>query len=476
MALAAAICAPVTGAMSQSAGMGFVGTATTVHGIANVSTNNDVVTVGNSDSTGAITAVINWSTDNSQGHFLPSGNSVIFEGGSNNISAYTVLNRISPTDTASPVVLNGAIQSYLDSAHTTTGGSIWFYSPSGILVGSNAVFNIGSLLLTANDPVIDTQGNFLDSNGHFSLQTAVAGTQVSVDPGAQINALSPGSYVALVAPRVVQNGTVTVNGSAAYVAAGAVDMTINQGLFDITVTEGTDQTNPINHGGTTTGPASGEASGDPNPHRIYLVAVPKNDVITQLYIGSGSLGFDVAGAADVQGNAIVLSAGRNISGGAIDFSTPAPINNADITVQGGTFTSAVFGGASRNISVFDYYGPSNPNGASTPVNMFASDLNLRADSVVNLGATRSTDTLGIGGSVTLSASKDATVAGEDVQAGFVGVYGQYGGTLKIAGDLSMYAEATGNGSSVNSGVPVSAHGGQTEIVTPGGTVDVIGNT
>ena len=55
---------------------------------------------------------------------------------------YTVLNRVLPDGTY-PIELNGTVQSFISSG--ATGGRIWFYSPNGILIGSNAIFDVGSL-------------------------------------------------------------------------------------------------------------------------------------------------------------------------------------------------------------------------------------------------------------------------------------------------------------------------------------------
>src|SRR3546814_3916254 len=135
----------------------------------------------------------------------------------------------------------------------STGGAVWFYSPGGIIAGANSVFNVGSLVLTTN--AIDIS-NGRDRNN--SLFAGPAGSTAAVEllAGAQINALSSGSYVALVAPRVVQGGTVTVNGSTAYVGAEAADIRINNGLFDIAITAGTTDAGGVVHSGTTTGPES----------------------------------------------------------------------------------------------------------------------------------------------------------------------------------------------------------------------------
>src|SRR5207244_13119055 len=129
-------------------------------------------------------------------------------------------------------------------------------------------------------------------------------------PGAQINALEPVSYVALVAPRIEQGGDVRVNGSAAYVAGEQVTMAMNQGLFDIQVDVGTTDPNGIVHTGETSGPA--------NSHNITMVAVPKNQALTMLL--GGTVGFDVSAVQFDKGQ-IILSAGQGVSGTSFDNET-----------------------------------------------------------------------------------------------------------------------------------------------------------
>jgi filamentous hemagglutinin family protein len=113
--------------------------------------NTDTITVTSP------TAVIDWTPADSAStggaiDFLPSGNSVTYI--SHNQANYTVLNRVVPANPARPISLDGLINSYADNGMggTVQGGSIWFYSPGGILVGGTALFNIGSLLLTTGDP------------------------------------------------------------------------------------------------------------------------------------------------------------------------------------------------------------------------------------------------------------------------------------------------------------------------------------
>src|SRR3546814_15023382 len=95
----------------------------------------------------------------------------------------------------------------------------------------------GSLGLTSN--AIDTTGGLYGSNGEIRFRgtasSAANAPAIEIAQGAAINAAIPGnpggSYIAMVAPRIVQNGAVTADGSQAYVAAEQTDTRINCGLF-----------------------------------------------------------------------------------------------------------------------------------------------------------------------------------------------------------------------------------------------------
>lgn len=110
-------------------------------------TGTETITVTNS------TATINWAPYDTAGtgniNFLPEGNVATFTS-SLGITDYTVLNRIVPTDPTRAIELNGAVLATLEGG-STTGGSIWFYSPGGIVIGANAYFDVGSLLLSTLD-------------------------------------------------------------------------------------------------------------------------------------------------------------------------------------------------------------------------------------------------------------------------------------------------------------------------------------
>ncbi|MDX3884947.1 MAG: hypothetical protein QHC65_11030 [Sphingomonas sp.] len=290
----------------------------------------------------APSAIINWRPDdNAAGgapiEFQPAGTSATFQGASD----FTVLNRILPDGAAAgrSVLLNGNIGSSVDGAR---GGAVWFYSPNGLIIGSQATIDVGSLLLTTRDLA---DADFLDGNGIYNFGAADnSRSTVTIQPGAQIDARYDsglgGAYVAVVAPRIAQGGSVRVDGSAAYVAGEQARITINNGLFNIEVqsgsavnagTAGDDVT--LSHTGSTTGPAS---SGAGDPQSIYMVAIPKNVAVTMLV--GGTVGYDAA-FADVQNGTVVLSAGSNLDSSGNPSTGPASGVGAGIRVEGGTFTS-----------------------------------------------------------------------------------------------------------------------------------------
>lgn len=271
-------------------------------------------------------AIINWTpTDTAPTggaiDFLPAGNTLNFVG----TGSYTVLNRFvdgSGGSIARQIALNGTVNSYVGSTTGPRGGNIWFYNAGGILIGATGVINVGSLVLTAND--INTTGGLFGPGGTIRFNGA-SGSQSAITVNGTINADVPGnpggSYVALVAPRIVQAGTVRVDGSVAYVAAEQADIRINNGLFDINVLVGAEGGNVITHSGTTTGPAHQQDDVDQN--RIYMVAIPKNDAVTMLV--SGQIGYDAVSAQVDPNGAVILSAGYNITNGQI---AGGPVGNA----------------------------------------------------------------------------------------------------------------------------------------------------
>ncbi len=454
--------------------------------------------------------IINWTpldtatldTTNAPIDILPSTGSITF----NNAADFTVLNRILPTPSLAgefrPIQFNGTVNTRVNG---TQGGSAWFYSPGGIIAGAGSAFNVGSLVLTAND--IDTTGGLFGPTGEIRFNgIANSSSVVSIADSATINANTAFSnvsdYVALVAPRVVQGGTVDVAGSAAYVAAEQADLTINNGLFDITVTVGTTNGNGIVHTGTTTGDSSVPVEDDPttpvlneanrDAQAIYMVAVPKNAAITMLV--GGQVGYRPAASASIVNGQVVLSAGY-------DVAVQGPTNNAQVVVAdnpvtnfagnveftGGDFSadvSATASGAINGISTstgIDVQTAASGDRydldltAGTEINIgadeggvfrVAGNANLRAGSAANGGAINlvaindpgSPDGIGeidIGGNLTVDAgamgaddfftvrNNGGTGIGEDAIGGDISINVLNGGRLQVGGSSEFLTDAQG---------------------------------
>src|SRR6185312_2271709 len=240
---------------------------------------------------------------------------------------------------------------------------VWFYSPGGILIGSKATVDVGGLLLSS----IDLPNGFTTNSSGFSASFSESQTSagpVQIMPGATINARS--SYVALVAPRIEQGGTIEVNGSAAYVAANQASLTLNGGLFNISIPYdgGTADPNGIVHTGTTGGPANATASDN---HSIYMMVVPKNQALTMLL--DGNIGYDAATSATVVNGQIYLTAGFTTGGGTtgMTIGSQGPAN----------FTSPVTAGMDGPVLIEATKGDTS----------FSGDLGISNDALSGLGGT-----------------------------------------------------------------------------------------
>ena len=396
------------------------------------------------------TATINWTPTNQQPgggpiDFLPAGNTATFSS-SSAITDYTVLNRITPASGQS-IALNGHVISTLQEG-SEIGGHVWFYAPGGIVVGSTAVFNVGSLLLTTNNVTnFSTSANGF--NASFSGPSG-SNSSISIQNGAQINALNQGSYVALIAPRIEQGGKIRVNGSAAYAAGEQLTMTMNQGLFDIQVNVGTTDGNGIVHTGETSGPANATAADN---HKIYMVAVPKNQALTMLL--GGTVGFDDAVNASVENGQILLSSGWGVrdSNGSGQYYNVNRGLNSNIDIESGNYTSNVTawgqGTLQANAETADIHFGGNlelnswgGSGSSvTTLTAFddhqldvAGDLRLLSSEPATYASARVASYSG--GSVTVGGSASLN-AWDGPNGGDVGLQAS-GGTISIGGPASLY--------------------------------------
>lgn len=395
--------------------------------------------------------------------FLPDGTSAFFQG-DGSLANFTILNRIIANDPSRAIILNGDIVSQFING--PVGGSVWFYAPGGVVIGSTATIDVGGLFLTASDPVVDGEGNFINGGTTVFQQAQFTTARAAIEAGASVNLTPENSYIGMFAPNIQQSGNVTVNGSAAYIAAEAGSITFNQGLFDINVTIGTDaDASPndiaIQHDGTTTGPAS---SGTGDFHRIYMVAIPKNTAITMAIENSGDLGFDVAGAAEVDGNTVILSAGYNVTGNLINDD---PVNGiaANISISGVDITSNLVAQGSGAVSVSTFAGDVNA----------ASNVQLQGDTNAALISNVNGNAINIAGDLMLTADDFATGLGADGIAGVLNVDAINGGNIFVGGNATFSASGQGGDNFTGAGAVGRGQGGDIFFNIQNGSAVNIGN-
>ena len=379
-ATAAGLAALVLAAPAQAQavlGRGVLGTGDVILGSATISQPNNG-TVGTQVHVETSETVINWTpSDNAPTQdpieFLPAEHRLSFIGNDD----YVVLNRfVGRANDGSSIPLSRAVM--LDGTVTATAiemesgeliidasSNVWFYNAGGIIIGANAVIDVSGLVLTTNDIV--TTGGLFSENGNIRFRGMSASTStVQVNSGAKITARSPVSnetqpmpnvenvlstrnnaYFAIVAPRIVQRGIVTVDGSTAYVAAEQADIKISNGLFDISILVGAEGGIVIDHSGTTTTPSQSE-----NSDQIYMVTLPKNDAVTMLV--AGQIGYTEPNMVEMQPDGTIkLSAGYNIAKGEI-ISNPSnsSVNTlANIHLQSATFNLSLEAQAANNLLV-----------------------------------------------------------------------------------------------------------------------------
>lgn len=369
--------------------------------------------------------------------FQSAGTTATFANGSSILTNFAVLNRILPVDAARPVQFNGTVNGRITdffSGTTSTGGTIFFYSPGGIVLGPTASFDAGALGLTTAPPAFDPQTGEFVVGGSVNYGTANPGTAVVINNGAQITApVDQSSYVAVFAPVIQQNGLINVNGSTALVAGEAGTLTWNNGLFDIEVTLGTDGNgagNAILHGGTTGGTTASGGSGD--LHRVYMVAVPKNNAITQVIASGSQLGFDVAGAADTFGNAVVLTAGFDEVGFGQVPSAGAGTGTTDISVSNTAVTSSLLVN-SKGTAFIQAVG-----GGTTAL---ASDLTVIGGDSARVESTNNGSVLTVGGNLSMAATRTGDPATGAVTGGVAVLTANMGGSLSVAGSANLDASA-----------------------------------
>ncbi|QDH35703.1 hypothetical protein [Porphyrobacter sp. YT40] len=386
------------------------------------------------------TVVIDWTPFEDQSgnalDFLPAGNILRFRSGQ--LRDFAVLNRILPSTGNSVAVINGSVISQVRDAAgvDVPGGFIAFYSPTGILVGETATFDVGSLLLTTLDATPQSFDDFV-GGGFLTLQGQPGSTaRVQIAPGAQISALAENSFFAVVAADVQMSGTARVNGTHAYVAGEVVNLRLSNGLFDIAIPVGTAASGQVvTLDGTIGGPSS---TGAGDNHMIYALARASQDPISMLF--SGNLGFDPAQSAGVINGEIILAANYNVFG-----------RNVDTGSIRDDFDSVEFRGT----------------GATSDVR---ADITLR-----DLAATSDVLAIGTGQTVAETATGNSSYAGNLWLVGSLGaaVRSLTGGSFTIDGDVLVDARDYGVvSSSLQSLDAINATGGTAQILVSGANSSV----
>ncbi len=413
-------------------------------------------------STTAQTGVVTWTPYDTTGtgpiNFMPQGRTGEFYGP----AGFTILNVVLPSNTGRAISLNGLVNTRIGSVNGPVGGNVWFYSPGGIIVGGTARFNVGGLLLSAA-AIPTTAGTFNPNTVNFSA-TAGSTSAIQIDartgttPGPQIQAAD---YIALIAPRIVQSGTLRADGQIAFIAAeaGTLTMPVGGGLFSIAVSTGTSATGDvIDHQGTTGGTSSSNAATD--PRRIYMVTASANQAVTMLL--EGNVGFDYATSATFDGNAVVLSAGRPIVAGQIQHaSNPVGVpSNIQIGQAGSTtISSNLIADASGSAAVNAFDGTV----------YFDGDVTLIGD---NLAALRTFDPAPLvdAGSGFISVSGNATVvsARSDRTAGTALVSASRNGSIDVGGALTV--RASGDAALRGGAGSANAVGGTATIQSSGAEI------
>ena len=438
-----AIATAMVMAPRPAAAQAFIGTVTSSTGVS-APVNGATTTFINVT---APQAVINWdATGAASGGvvtFQGSGTTATFSSGG---ADFAVLNRVNASGNA--IKLDGAINSQVGDS---VGGTVYFSSADGIIVGKNAVINVGSLGLTTLPIADDGLGNWMTGFGGAAPQVTfgAAGNVFSfikTEGGAQLKANGSGNYVALVAPKITHSGTILTDGGAALVGANAATITFsNSNLYTIQVDAPSGAFNAVTVDGGKINANVGSAA----DRQAYLVTMAPNDTNTILITGGANLGFAAATTASSVGNAVVLSAGGGVYSGTPTWDAN---NFGNVTIDGATITSDFTALGKDGVTV------SNATGATA----FSDDVHLFTHGGdINIAST--TGTLLFAGNLTadvsLFGSSGQTVLGQTVNVSADGS----AAAINVVG--ATYLGAAGYGGNGNSDSIGGSNG-------TGGTIEV----
>jgi hypothetical protein len=432
------------------------------------------------------TVVIDWTPNEDAGgnalDFLPTGTTGIFQ--SSDFQNFAVLNRILPSTNGNVTVMDGTVISqFLDpqTGATSRAGFVAFYSPTGLLIGNNAVFDVGSLMLSTLDISPTDFQNFAEFGGNMTMTGAPGSTaRVQINPGAQISATAENSFFAVVAADVQMLGTARINGSHAYVAGEVVNLSFSNGLFNISVPVGTAAGGTVMElNGDIGGPSS---NGIGDNHMIYGVAAAQADPISMLF--GGNLGFDPAQSAGVVNGEIILSAnysvfGRFVNGGLVSDGINANFaGNSEITDTAGEIFISDIAASSSLLAISNFNVTATADLAGSTVN---GNLMLVGGNSATMAASNG-QTFGVTGDLLVSAQDYGVLSSSlqnldliNAQGGVASVTAFLGSTIQVGGNALVAADAFGGADDL-SGIAGSALGGQATLSAIGGSVLINGST
>jgi hypothetical protein len=433
------------------------------------------------------TVVIDWTPDEDAGgnalDFLPTNNSAIFQNDPNStvLGEFAVLNRILPSTNNNIAVINGnVISRIVDGAGLSTpGGFVAFYSPTGILIGADASFDVGRLLLTTLDTTPASFDQFAQNGFGLQLQGATGSTaRIAISPGAQILATPENAFFAVVAADIEMRGTALINGSHAYIAAEVVNLNVSNGLFDIILPVGTAAAGEVvTLDGTVGGPSS---TGPGDNHMIYAVARASADPISMLF--SGNLGFDPAQSAGVVNGEIILAANYNVFGRFVEGDTvsnginaqfrgdnPLSTTRADISLADVTASSDLLAIGTHRVAAAAAGANSVFSGNLLLVGREAAALTASGGNTLTVTGDLLVDASDYGANGSFLQSLDLANA----QGGDALVEAAAGSTVTVGGDALVTANAFAGADNIQR-IAGFARGGSATISGNGGTVGITG--
>lgn len=412
--------------------------------------------------------------------FLPANNTLQFR--SSQLQTFAVLNRILPDANNNIAVINGNVIAQVTNPATgapQAGGFVAFYSPSGLLIGGTATFDVGSLMLTTLDVSPTAFENFTLGGNMTMVGAAGSTARVQINPGAQILATPENAFFAVVAADIEMRGTALVNGSHAFVAGEVVNLSFSNGLFNISVPVGTAASGEVvTVDGTVGGPSSTGITND--NHMIYGVARAGADPISMLF--SGNLGFDPAQSAGIVNGEIILAAnynvfGRFVAGGNISNGITGAFQQtdgltdvrADIFIGDFTASSSLLAVGTHQVQASAF------NAASSVAGNLLLVGRQNAEIVAANGRTFT-----ISGDVLVD-SRDYGVVSSSLQSldqinaqgGNAVINALAGSSVTISGDTLVTADAFGGADDI-SGIAGTARGGTAQIRGFGGSVAITG--